>query len=187
MEDINPHLAKRNPREALHALKAQFRAYLAGVEPFNCKCGRNESVRDYWSRLLDNEDSDVLAALAVKIFSAMPVSMVDERAMSVVTWLNSPRWKRQKVPTIANQLIIRGFNQLDREILADSISDDTTTHSENMQQSLGSGNSFGNKEAGDFVPADEEWGRWLVWREIAPTPNSPSKFASASGEVYFAV
>ncbi|KAI9510814.1 hypothetical protein F5148DRAFT_1274586 [Russula earlei] len=82
MEDINPHLAKRNPREALHALKAQFRAYLAGVEPFNRKCGRNESVRDYWSWLLDNEDSDVLAALAVKIFSAMPVSMVDERAIN---------------------------------------------------------------------------------------------------------
>ena len=61
MEDINPHLAKWNPREALHALKAQFRAYLAGVEPFNRKRGRNETLRDYWSRLLDNEDSDVLA------------------------------------------------------------------------------------------------------------------------------
>jgi hypothetical protein len=45
-------------------------------------------------------------ALAVKIFSAMPVSMVDKRAMSVVTWLNSPRQKRQQVPTMANHLII---------------------------------------------------------------------------------
>ncbi|KAI9432864.1 hypothetical protein F5148DRAFT_1278703 [Russula earlei] len=31
--------ARRNPHEALHALKAQFRAYLAGVELFNRKCG----------------------------------------------------------------------------------------------------------------------------------------------------
>jgi hypothetical protein len=114
MEDINPHLAKQNPREGLHALKTQFRAYLAGVKPFNRKRGQNESLHDYWSWLLNDEESDVLAvcynlsckcdkqdthhirfckALAVKIFSAMPVSMVDERAMSVVTWLNSPRRK----------------------------------------------------------------------------------------------
>ena len=39
MGEVNPHLLKWNPREALHALKAQFKAYLAGVEPFNRKCG----------------------------------------------------------------------------------------------------------------------------------------------------
>jgi hypothetical protein len=83
---------------------------------------------------LDNEESDVLAvsdnqfmqarhsrwlsckAPAVKIFSAVPVSMVDERAMSVVTWLNSSRRKQQQVPTMANHPIIRGFNQLDQEV-----------------------------------------------------------------------
>jgi hypothetical protein len=61
MEDINPHLVKRNPREALHALKTQFRGYLAGVELFNCKSGRNESLCNYWSQLLNDEESDVLA------------------------------------------------------------------------------------------------------------------------------
>ncbi|KAI9448662.1 hypothetical protein F5148DRAFT_1278106 [Russula earlei] len=81
MEDINPHLAKQNPRKALHTLKAQFRAYLADVKPFNHKHGQNESIHDYWSWLLDNKDSDVLAALAVKIFSAMPVSMVNKCAI----------------------------------------------------------------------------------------------------------
>ncbi|KAF8227168.1 hypothetical protein L208DRAFT_1366422 [Tricholoma matsutake] len=115
MKEINPHLENQNPREALQALKTQFKAYLTGAEPFDRKCGQNEFLHDYWCCLLDNEESDVLAVLAVKIFSAVPVSMVDERTMSVVTWLNSPRWKRQQVPTMANHLIIHGFNQLDQE------------------------------------------------------------------------
>jgi hypothetical protein len=41
------------------------------------------------------------------------------------------------------------------QILADSVSDGTTAPSGNMQRSSSSGNSFGNKEAGDFIPADE--------------------------------
>lgn len=76
MEDVNPRLAKWNPREALHALKTQFKAYLAGAEPFNRKRGRSESLRDYWSWLLEDDESNVpicfSKALAVKIFSAMP-------------------------------------------------------------------------------------------------------------------
>ena len=61
MKEINPHLENRNPREALQALKTQFKAYLTGVEPFDRKRGRNEFLRDYWCHLLDNEESDVLA------------------------------------------------------------------------------------------------------------------------------
>ncbi|KAF8879442.1 hypothetical protein CPB84DRAFT_1852114 [Gymnopilus junonius] len=98
MEEVNPHLAKRSPRDAVSALKKQFQNYLDGMEPFNRKRSRRESLREYWCRLLNDEDSDVLAALAVKVFSAMPVSMVDERAMSVVTWLNSPGMDEKRAP-----------------------------------------------------------------------------------------
>ncbi|KDR70754.1 hypothetical protein GALMADRAFT_254802 [Galerina marginata CBS 339.88] len=45
----------------------------------------------------------------------MPVSMVDERAMSVVTRLNAPKGWRQKVSTMSNHLAIRGFNQMDEK------------------------------------------------------------------------
>ena len=55
-------------------------------------------------------------ALAVKIFSAMPISMVDEHAMSIVTWLNGPRRRRQKVSTVADHLVIRGFDQLNEKV-----------------------------------------------------------------------
>jgi hypothetical protein len=63
-------------------------------------------------------------ALAVKIFSAIPTSIVDERAMSVVTWLNSPKRNRQSVDTVSNHLAIRNFAQLhDKVRLRLSITD----------------------------------------------------------------
>ena len=46
MKEINPHFENRNPREALRALKTQFKAYLAGAEPFDRKRGRNEFLCD---------------------------------------------------------------------------------------------------------------------------------------------
>jgi len=61
MQDVNPRLAQRNPKEALNALKRQFQAYLEGIEPFTRKRGNNESLREYWSRFLNEGDSDVLA------------------------------------------------------------------------------------------------------------------------------
>ena len=42
--------------------------------------------------------------------------MVDERAMSVVTWLNAPRRKRQVVSTVSNHLAIRNFNRMDTSV-----------------------------------------------------------------------
>ncbi|KAI9452027.1 hypothetical protein F5148DRAFT_1277633 [Russula earlei] len=174
MEDINPHLAKWNPCKALHALKAQFRAYLAGVKPFNHRHGQNESIHDYWSWLLDNEDSDVLAALTVKIFSAMPVSMVNEHAICdeseipahVDPEADPLKWLDDGFPDLSgfkhHYFDLAAEFDISRyiQILADSISNGTTTHSGNMQQSSGSGNSFGNKEAGDFIQPDGDWGQW---------------------------
>ncbi|KAG6874765.1 hypothetical protein C0992_006641, partial [Termitomyces sp. T32_za158] len=61
MQEINPYLSNHNPREAIAALKNQFRAYLAGIDPFNRKRGHNESLREYWFRLVHDEESDVLA------------------------------------------------------------------------------------------------------------------------------
>jgi hypothetical protein len=51
-----------------------------------------------------------MQAVAVKIFSLMPTSMVDESAMSVVTWLNSPRRNRQGVATVSNHIRKRGIS-----------------------------------------------------------------------------
>jgi hypothetical protein len=50
------------------------------------------------------------------MFSAMPISMVDGRTMSVVTLLNGPRRRRQIKSTVADHLVIRGFDQLNEKV-----------------------------------------------------------------------
>ena len=37
MQDVNPNLAQRTPRDAIVALKKQFKTYLDGGEPFDHK------------------------------------------------------------------------------------------------------------------------------------------------------
>ena len=76
----------------------------------------------------------------------MPVSMVDERAMSVVTWLNAPKRRRQKVSTMSDHL-------------ADSVSDSevekrTDTHRKPQDKSLK------NVQASVLAPEDSEWATW---------------------------
>ncbi|KAL0952949.1 hypothetical protein HGRIS_014937 [Hohenbuehelia grisea] len=115
MKDYNPRLAHLTPDDALTALRTQMSAFLTVQEPFTRRKLPNQSNRDYWAQFVGLPDSDVLAALAVKIFSAVPVSMVDERTMSVVTWLNGPKRRRQTVETVSNYLAIRGYNHIDIE------------------------------------------------------------------------
>ncbi|KAJ7330403.1 hypothetical protein DFH08DRAFT_815310 [Mycena albidolilacea] len=66
-------------------------------------------------KALSGTDSDVLAALAVKIFSANPVSMPDERSVSTTTWINTALRNRQDVSTVSNHFAIQGFNQMGAE------------------------------------------------------------------------
>jgi len=60
MQDANPHLAQCMPQAAIAALRDQFQAYIDGREPFNHKRDCRESLREYWSRLLNDNNSDIL-------------------------------------------------------------------------------------------------------------------------------
>ncbi|KAJ7079037.1 hypothetical protein C8R43DRAFT_1092890 [Mycena crocata] len=84
MREINPYIAHLTPSEGLRALRSQLKNFLDGSEPFDRKKKSTDSARDWWMKLIDRDESDVLAALAVKIFSANPVSMPDERSVSEV-------------------------------------------------------------------------------------------------------
>jgi hypothetical protein len=79
MEEVNPLLAQRNPKDAIAALKTQFRAYLDGTEPFTRKRRRNESIREYWCQFLKDEDSDILAVrqhfLMGRISQSLPLNL----------------------------------------------------------------------------------------------------------------
>ncbi|KAJ7784003.1 hypothetical protein DFH07DRAFT_997515, partial [Mycena maculata] len=81
MEEINPYIAHRTPTEALPALRTQLKNFLDSAAPFDRKKKPTESSREWWWALLNREDSDILAALAVKLFSANPISMPEERGM----------------------------------------------------------------------------------------------------------
>jgi hypothetical protein len=52
MKEINPHLARFSPRDALTMLHEQLKAYAKSYSPFNQKKKENESLRDWWSRLV---------------------------------------------------------------------------------------------------------------------------------------
>lgn len=111
MEERNPYLAPYTPQQALLLLHAQFSKFSAKAVPFHRLRRSTESNLEYWQAFIVSNDPDttIIAPLAVKIFAAVPVSMVDERAMSVVTWLNGPKRRRQQVSTVSDHLIIRGF------------------------------------------------------------------------------
>ncbi|KAG9225740.1 hypothetical protein CCMSSC00406_0009337 [Pleurotus cornucopiae] len=111
MEERNPHLAPYTPQEALRLLHGQFLKFSSKAVPFHRTRRSTESNLEYWRTFVASNDPDatIIAPLAVKLFAAVPISMVDERAMSVVTWLNGPKRRRQLVSTVSDHLIIRGF------------------------------------------------------------------------------
>jgi hypothetical protein len=47
----------------------------------------------------------------MKIFASVPVSMTDERTMSMITWLNSPRRNRQDLEALQDHIKIRQWHR----------------------------------------------------------------------------
>ncbi|KIY52238.1 hypothetical protein FISHEDRAFT_56000 [Fistulina hepatica ATCC 64428] len=117
MKRRNPLLAHRTPDEALSALRTQFSAYMDKASPFRQDQHPSETSLEYWHRHLrqDSDDADVLGALAIKIFSATPTSISDERVMSEVKIVNTDRQNRQSVSTINNRCLIRSAERLGQE------------------------------------------------------------------------
>lgn len=152
----NPSLAHLSPAEALTKLKTQLRKYQQRQPPFDRPLGKDESVREWWAKLSKKHTSavDVLAvsdpqtldflqysfpvvshislghafpqALAIKLYSILVNSMPDERTMSVVTWLNSPRANRQHVGTLRDAAVIRSFSRANPKVSSSSSLSETT-------------------------------------------------------------
>ncbi|OJA15131.1 hypothetical protein AZE42_12680, partial [Rhizopogon vesiculosus] len=113
MNRRNPALAHLTPAEALTRLQSQLKAYFRCEDPFNRKVRSNETPRDYWRAILKTRDklADVLPVIAVKLFSSVPISMADERTMSTITWLNSPRRANQDIGTLQDHIKIRQWHR----------------------------------------------------------------------------
>ncbi|PBK92255.1 hypothetical protein ARMGADRAFT_1031146 [Armillaria gallica] len=87
---------------------------MARKSPFNRKKKIEQSACDWWLQLLktDYEDVSILGALAIKVLSAMPVSMVEEHSVSFTTWINGAHRNRQNINMVSNHLTIHQFKQI---------------------------------------------------------------------------
>ncbi|KAF9241270.1 hypothetical protein BU15DRAFT_73385 [Melanogaster broomeanus] len=111
MARCNPLLVTTHPKDALMLLKEQLNSYGKGLEPFNRRFRPQESLYSWWEQVQQDEFGGVLGALAMKNFAAVPISMVDERTMSMIRWLNSPRRSRQDIATLQDHVKIRQWHR----------------------------------------------------------------------------
>ncbi|KAJ7458998.1 ribonuclease H-like domain-containing protein [Mycena latifolia] len=88
--------------------KAQFTAYAQGAFPFNTPLGKDHPIT-WWRALEGSEHGGIIAALALKFYSAVAHSMADERTASVITWMNPALRNLEKVDTIFSFAQIRGW------------------------------------------------------------------------------
>lgn len=134
MKKRNPLLAHLTPKDALASLKSEFKDFIAQNDPFQRRFRSDENIQK-WSMVVQKDEfahvlgvrraaclcrvSNVILlvsqALAIKIFSAVPSSIFDERTMLVVTWLNAPKQSRQSVATIFDHLRIIQWYQFQED------------------------------------------------------------------------
>ncbi|KAG5635387.1 hypothetical protein H0H81_011463, partial [Sphagnurus paluster] len=111
------HLAqwKEKPKSFTRAYQAQFTAYAQGAYPFTTPLGPGQSPMQWWEAYVGTENAGILAAIATKLYAAVPHSMADERTMSVITMLNTAQRNRQKVASVMAMVQIRGFYHGERK------------------------------------------------------------------------
>ncbi|KAF5328452.1 hypothetical protein D9611_015136 [Ephemerocybe angulata] len=107
---------KDKPATLIKLFKAQFTAYAQRTFPFALGLGPGQTPLEYWSTFEGSANGGILAALAIKLFSAVPHSMADERTMSSITMLNTAQRSRQKVDTVIAMTRIRSYYQAEKSI-----------------------------------------------------------------------
>ncbi|KAG8950470.1 hypothetical protein FRC04_007485 [Tulasnella sp. 424] len=88
------------------AFRSQFAAYARGNPLFIAYHGLS-SPMEHWESLRRNPDAEIVAHLAIKLFSIVPNSMAEERTVASFTKLNSPDRANQKVSTLVHKTQIR--------------------------------------------------------------------------------
>ncbi|KAG1855316.1 hypothetical protein DFJ58DRAFT_880773, partial [Suillus subalutaceus] len=91
----------------------QFERYARGQYPFDTPLEDGQSTLSWWTHLTRIPEGNILATLAVKVFSVRPSSMPEERTMSVFTRMNSALRNRQNVSTLVNMTQIRQWYMYD--------------------------------------------------------------------------
>ncbi|EMD37924.1 hypothetical protein CERSUDRAFT_73706 [Gelatoporia subvermispora B] len=99
----------------------QFRAFAAGHYPFSTPLRDDQTALKWWKELEHVPQAEILAALAIKLFSIMPNSMPEERTVSNFTWMNSALRNRQHLSTIVSHTQIRQFYRSKARVKTKSI------------------------------------------------------------------
>ncbi|TFY55990.1 hypothetical protein EVJ58_g7909 [Rhodofomes roseus] len=105
----------RVPEKQKKSLKArffnQFLAYAQNDYPFNAPRADDQSVLEWWLSVKKSAPSqaDILATLAVKLYSIMPNSMPDECTASIFTRLNSPVRNQMSLQAMVSQAQIQQY------------------------------------------------------------------------------
>ncbi|KAF8597143.1 hypothetical protein BDV93DRAFT_562652 [Ceratobasidium sp. AG-I] len=81
--------------------RAQFIQYSWQTHPFN-KYHDSATPLAYWKKISAHEDAQIVAYLAVKLFSVVPNSMAEERTVSAFTKINSSDRGRQNAETVVS-------------------------------------------------------------------------------------
>lgn len=110
---MNPHatdafsqtVREYGPTGTVDELRLQIDAFWRQEHPFN-RPMKDGNTLAWWQAFEHHPGAQVLAALAVKIFSALVNSMPDEQTGSTFTWLNSPTRGNQNAQTLIDMVRI---------------------------------------------------------------------------------
>ncbi|KAG2069362.1 hypothetical protein BDR04DRAFT_1055530 [Suillus decipiens] len=183
----NVILKKLTGREAQQSFLRQFECYARGQYPFDTPLGDGQSTLSWWTHLTRIPEGNILATLAVKVFSVRPSSMPEERTMSVFTRMNSALRNRQNVSTLVNMTQIRqwymynsaskhpehptiNFYDLDAQLFGSGAKVGKRHH--DTRNSLLSTESAG----GDEEIEDDESSSWLDNAEESSTTRNDADF-----------
>ncbi|KAG1750066.1 hypothetical protein EDB19DRAFT_1677697 [Suillus lakei] len=78
-------------------------------------------VFETWTKNLPRDIISRIHALAIKLYSVIPVSMADGRTISTMTWLNSPTRSRQDITTLKERIQIRQWHLICNQSVAPTV------------------------------------------------------------------
>ncbi|KAM6488823.1 Ribonuclease H-like domain containing protein [Amanita muscaria] len=105
-DNVYPVLKEYGAQKAADQLKAQLESFWRKEWPFTTACTEDMDPLAWWEKIAPIPSGDVLAILAIKIFSILVNSMLDERTNSTITWFNSKQRGSQQSRTIVDMIQI---------------------------------------------------------------------------------
>ncbi|KAG9076086.1 hypothetical protein FRC06_009715, partial [Ceratobasidium sp. 370] len=94
----------------IEEFRLQFMNYFRQTAPFGRHMGVLSAL-EYWTSLSRHPHAQIIAYLAIKLFSVVPNSMAEEQTVSCFTKLNSPDRARQKTSTLLFMTQIKQHEQ----------------------------------------------------------------------------